>query len=98
LPKEPIKVTKLDNGIICASLENYSPVSRVAAVLNVGTRDETPEQVGASHALRVYSSLATRNYSLFGLSRNLDQVGAQLSVVSSRESLTYLLETDRRNM
>lgn len=98
LPKEPIKVTKLDNGIICASLENYSPVSRVAAVLNVGTRDETPEQVGASHALRVYSSLATRNYSLFGLSRNLDQVGAQLSVVSSRESLTYLLETDRRNI
>jgi ubiquinol-cytochrome c reductase core subunit 2 len=97
LAKEPIKVTKLDNGIVVASLENHSPVSRIAAVLNVGARDETHEQLGATHALRVYSSLATRNHSLFGLSRNLDQVGAQLSVTSSRETLTYLLENDRRN-
>lgn len=98
LPKEPIRVTKLDNGIVCASLENYSPVTRIAAVFNVGARDETHDQLGATHALRVYSSLATRNYTVFGLSRTLDQLGAQLSVTSSREKLSYLLETDRRNI
>lgn len=97
LPKESVRVTKLDNGIVVASLENHSPVSRVAAVLNTGSRDETQEQSGALHALRVYSNLATRNFSSFGVSRNLDQIGAELSVTSSRESTTYLLESIRNN-
>ena len=48
------------------------------AVFNAGSRDESAEQQGVAHALRVYSSLATKNFSVFGLSRNLDQVGAQL--------------------
>lgn len=88
-------MTKLSNGIVVASLENNSPVTRIAAVFNAGPRDETPEQQGATHALRVYSSLATKNFSVFGLSRNLDQIGAQLSVTSSREQTTYLLEGAR---
>ena len=78
LPKEAVRVTKLNNGIVVASLENHSPITRIAAVFNAGSRDETAEQQGASHALRVYSSLATKNFSVFGLSRNLDQIGAQL--------------------
>lgn len=95
--KEPIRVSKLENGIVCASLENNSPVTRLAAVFNVGARDETHDELGATHALRVYAPLATRNYSLFGVSRNLDQIGAQVSVTSTRESLTYLLECSRNN-
>ena len=71
-------MTKLENGIVVASLENHSPVSRVAAIVNTGSRDETQEQQGASHALRVFSNLATRNFSSFGVSRNLDQIGAEL--------------------
>lgn len=78
MAKEPIRVSKLENGIVVASLENHSPVSRVAAVLNTGARDETFEQQGASHALRVFSNLATRNFSMYGVSRNLDQIGAEL--------------------
>lgn len=91
-------MSKLENGIVCASLENNSPVTRLAAVFNVGARDETHDELGATHALRVYAPLATRNYSLFGVSRNLDQIGAQVSVTSTRESLTYLLECSRNNL
>jgi ubiquinol-cytochrome c reductase core subunit 2 len=69
-------VSKLDSGVVIVSLENNSPVQRVAAVINAGSRDESSSELGASHALRVYSSLATRNFSLFGIARNLDQVGA----------------------
>lgn len=97
LPKEPVRVTKLDNGIVVASLENNSPVTRVAAVVNAGSRDELSNQRGASHALRVYSSLATRNYSIIGVSRNLDQAGTELNVTSTREQTSYLLEGTRRN-
>ena len=87
MAKEPVRVTKLDNGLVCASLENHSPVTRLAAVFKVGARDESHDELGATHALRVYAPLATRNYTLFGLSRNLDQIGAQVSVTSTRESL-----------
>lgn len=94
---EPLRVTKLDNGIVVASAENHSPVTRIAAVVNSGTRDETASERGVSHALRVFSSLATRNYSQFGLSRHLDQIGAELGVSSSREQTSYLLESARSN-
>lgn len=76
--KGSIKMTKLDNGVLVASLENGSPISRVAAVLNTGSRDESHVEQGSCHALRVFSNLATRNFSSFGITRNLDQIGAQL--------------------
>jgi len=98
LSKEQVRVSKVGYGILVASLENHSPVSRVAAVVNTGARDEHANEVGATHALRVYSSLATRNYSLFGLTRTLNQLGAELSVTSGREQMTYLLESTRSNL
>lgn len=90
-------MTKLDNGIVVASLENHSPVTRIAAVVNAGPRDETYAEQGISHALRVYSSLATRNYSVFGVSRNLDQVGADFSITSTREQTIYSLQIARNH-
>lgn len=94
---EPIRVTRLDNGVVLASLENYSPITRIGAVFNTGARDETSSERGVTHALRVFSSLATRNYSAYGLSRHLDQIGANLSVTASRENVNYLLETTRQH-
>ncbi len=41
---------------------------------------------------------ATRNYSLFGLSRTLNQIGAELTVTSNREQTTYLLESTRQHL
>lgn len=77
LSKESFRTTKLDNGITIASLENFSPINRVAAILSTGSRDENHTEQGSSHALRVFSNLATRNFSSFGLTRNLDQIGAR---------------------
>ena len=67
------------NGVVVASLENHSPITRIAAVINAGARDENKNERGVTHALRVYSGLATKNYSKFGLSRTLDQIGAELT-------------------
>lgn len=98
LAREPVRVGTSSNGLKVAALENYSPVARVAAVVKTGARDEAQNELGASHALRVCSSLATRNYSLFGLSRNLNQIGAELTVTSGREETVYLLEATRNNL
>lgn len=98
LPKEPVRVSKTSAGYKLATLENHSPVSRVAAVVSTGARDEAQNELGASHALRTFSGLATRNYSRFGLSRNLHQIGAELTVTSNREETVYLLESTRNNL
>jgi ubiquinol-cytochrome c reductase core subunit 2 len=98
LPKEPVRSSKNSQGIKVSTLENYSPIARVAAFVNSGSRDEANNQVGAAHALRVCSSLATRNYSKFGLSRNLNQIGAELTITGSREETVYLLESTRNNL
>jgi len=98
LPKEPVRVSKVGYGVVVASLENNSPVARVAAVVNSGSRDENANEAGAAHALRVYSSLSTRNYSVFGLSRTLSQIGAGLTVLGGREKTTFLLESNRNSL
>ncbi len=36
--------------------------------------------------------------SLFGVSRNLNQIGAELTVTSNREETVYLLESTRNNL
>lgn len=97
LPKESVKVSKLPSGVVVASLENHSPITRIAAVINTGSRDENSKERGASHALRIYSGLATKNYSKFGLSRTLDQIGAEVTVKATREQTTYVLEATRNN-
>ena len=57
LQKEAIKVTKLQNGIVVATLENHSPLSRIAVVVNASARHESHNLQGAAHALRTLASL-----------------------------------------
>lgn len=98
LAREPIRVSTTGSGLKVATLDDHGPIARVAAVVKSGARDEAHGQAGASHALRVCSSLATRNYSQFGLSRNLNQIGAELTITSNREETTYLLEATRDHL
>jgi hypothetical protein len=61
-----LKVTKLPNGLTVASIENYSPISHVAVIVNAGSRMESADDIGVSHALRVAASfVCTHNYWMF---------------------------------
>ena len=53
------QLTKLPNGIKVASVENYSPLSRVALVASAGPRFEDGDNLGVSHCLRVASGLVS---------------------------------------
>ncbi|CAF3257642.1 unnamed protein product [Rotaria sp. Silwood2] len=57
LPKESINVTKLSNGMVVASMENNSPIFRVAAVVDAGAKYEPYEMRGVTTLLRVFSNL-----------------------------------------
>uniref|UniRef100_A0A671XYU2 Ubiquinol-cytochrome c reductase core protein 2a n=1 Tax=Sparus aurata TaxID=8175 RepID=A0A671XYU2_SPAAU len=50
-------VSKLPNGLVIASLENYSPLSNIGVFVKAGSRYETVENQGVSHVLRLAANL-----------------------------------------
>lgn len=52
-----LQVTKLPSGLVIASLENYSPASKIGVFIKAGCRYETPENQGVTHLLRLASNL-----------------------------------------
>ncbi|GAB6020272.1 Cytochrome b-c1 complex subunit 2, mitochondrial [Chamberlinius hualienensis] len=98
LPKRETRVTTLPNGIVVASVENYSPVSRVSFAFKAGSRYETGDNLGVSHVLRNCAGLTTEGATTIGITRNIQQVGGSLSATSTREHVIYNLECVRDNV
>uniref|UniRef100_A0A4W5Q3B6 Ubiquinol-cytochrome c reductase core protein 2a n=1 Tax=Hucho hucho TaxID=62062 RepID=A0A4W5Q3B6_9TELE len=79
LPPQSVQVSKLPNGLVIASLENYSPVSSVGVFVKAGSRYETVENQGVSHVLRLAANLTTKGASAFRICRGVEAVGGSLS-------------------
>ncbi|CAF1328028.1 unnamed protein product [Rotaria sordida] len=92
LPKESINVTKLPNGLVVASMENHSPLFRVAAVVDAGAKYEPYEMRGVTTLLRVFSNLSTKYVSQVGLTKNLERLGANFKCIQTREQMIYSIE------
>ena len=52
-------MSKLPNGVPIASLENYSPVCRIAVAFNAGPRYEPIDKLGLTHCLRAACNLVS---------------------------------------
>uniref|UniRef100_A0A7N9AWX9 Ubiquinol-cytochrome c reductase core protein 2b n=1 Tax=Mastacembelus armatus TaxID=205130 RepID=A0A7N9AWX9_9TELE len=89
---QPQDVTRLPNGLVIASLENYSPASKIGVFAKAGCRYETPENQGVTHLLRLASNLTTKGASAFKICRGIEAVGGSLSVTSSRENMIYTVD------
>uniref|UniRef100_A0A4W5JVB4 Ubiquinol-cytochrome c reductase core protein 2a n=1 Tax=Hucho hucho TaxID=62062 RepID=A0A4W5JVB4_9TELE len=98
LPPQSVQVSKLPNGLVIASLENYSPVSSVGVFVKAGSRYETVENQGVSHVLRLAANLTTKGASAFRICRGVEAVGGSLSVTSSRETMVYSVECLRDHL
>uniref|UniRef100_A0AAZ3S2V0 Uncharacterized protein n=1 Tax=Oncorhynchus tshawytscha TaxID=74940 RepID=A0AAZ3S2V0_ONCTS len=88
LPPQSVQVSKLPNGLVIASLENYSPVSSVGVFVKAGTRYETVENQGVSHVLRLAANLTTKGASAFRICRGVEAVGGSLRSVSMESTYT----------
>ncbi|NP_001001589.1 cytochrome b-c1 complex subunit 2, mitochondrial [Danio rerio] len=91
VPQE-VQVTKLPSGLVIASLENYSPASRIGVLVRAGSRYETTDNLGVTHLLRLAASLTTKGASAFRICRGVEAVGGSLSVSSSRETMSYTVD------
>ncbi|XP_059413405.1 cytochrome b-c1 complex subunit 2, mitochondrial-like [Carassius carassius] len=96
-PALPLQDVQLPSGLLVASLENYSPVSKIGVFVKAGSRYETAENLGVTHILRLASNLSTKGASAFRICRGLEAVGASLSVMSSREHMVYSLDCLRED-
>lgn len=93
--KEDFKLSTLPNGLTVASVENLTPVIRIAAILKAGSRFEKYNNLGVTHALRYCAGLGTETATCFGITRNLQQMGATLRATSTRDHFIYTLECNR---
>jgi len=94
---EPLKVSSLKSGLTVASVENHSPVCTLGVIVKAGSRNETYENTGISHALRIAAGLATKKSSAFNITRNLQQLGANLTCTQGREHTLYTVQATRDN-
>uniref|UniRef100_A0A673VYV8 Ubiquinol-cytochrome c reductase core protein 2a n=1 Tax=Salmo trutta TaxID=8032 RepID=A0A673VYV8_SALTR len=91
LPPQSVQMSKLPNGLVIASLENYSPVSSVGVFVKAGTRYETVENQGVSHVLRLAANLSG------GCSSDVCFL-CVCRVTSSRETMVYSVECLRDHL
>jgi len=92
---EPLKVSTLKSGLNVASIENHGPVTTLGVVVKAGSRDETYENSGIAHALRIAAGLSTKNKTAFGICRNLQQAGATMVCTQGREHTLYTIQATR---
>lgn len=63
-----------------------------------GSRNETYDEQGSAHLLRVATGLSTKNSSAFAIIRNLQEIGGSLSCSGDRETISYTVELTRDNL
>lgn len=95
LPATLSDVQILGNKVAVAAIENNSPISQVSVIIRAGSRNETYDTQGINHLLRLCAGLTTSRSSTFGITRNIQQLGGNLTAVSDRETIAYTLQVTR---
>eukprot|EP00062_Callorhinchus_milii_P009050 gi/632952420/ref/XP_007891841.1/ PREDICTED: cytochrome b-c1 complex subunit 2, mitochondrial isoform X2 [Callorhinchus milii] len=95
LPAQEFQVSKLPSGLVIASLENYSPTSKIGVFIKAGSRYENAGNLGITHALRLAANMTTKGHSSFKITRGIEAVGSTLSVTSTRDNMIYTVDCIR---
>ncbi|KAL5293421.1 UQCRC2 family protein [Megaselia abdita] len=91
--KSDIKSATLPNKLVVATASANLPVTRVSVVFRAGSRNEEYDTLGASHYLKVAAGLTTNNATAFGITRNIQQIGGNLTAQNDRELVTITVES-----
>lgn len=66
--------------------------------MDVGAKNERPENAGASHLLERTAFRSTSNRTHFRMTREIEAMGAHVSATCARDCMAYTLETVRSNL
>jgi ubiquinol-cytochrome c reductase core subunit 2 len=67
-------------------------------LFRAGSRNETYDTQGISHMLRICTGLTTNRSTTFGITRNIQQLGGDLTTSSDREYIQYTLKITKNNL
>lgn len=84
-----VQSSKAGNGLSVVTCNNGSPLTTIGVLVKAGSRYETYDTLGASHALRNSVGLATKSHSAFGVTRNVQQMGSEIAATVGREYITF---------
>lgn len=83
-----VKVTKLENGIKVATIDNGGAVSRLSIAVGSGSRSETSSQLGIMHLYKNAAFITNNERSSLRTVREVQQAGGALESSLSRELLS----------
>ena len=85
-------MSTLKNGLTVATIENHGSIASLGVIVKAGARNESYENLGASHMLRICAGLGTKNKTAFNITRNLQQAGTGLVCTQGREHTLYSIQ------
>jgi hypothetical protein len=83
------EITTLSNGARVGTEENYSVSSSIALFFHAGTRFEQPHNYGISHLIERMAFKSTAKRTAAEVTHVLEDLGANVSISSTRELMTY---------
>lgn len=86
------------NKVTVAALDNNNPVAQLSIIFRAGSRNETYDTQGTMHHIRIAAGLSTCRSTCFGITRNIQQLGGNLTATTDRESIAYTLQITRNNL
>lgn len=80
----------LSNGIRIAHKQvTTTKIAHIAFVLNVGSRDERPEELGIAHFWEHMAFKGTSKHSAFHICNTLERVGGELNAYTTKEKICF---------
>ena len=92
--EEHVRSTRLDSGVTVVTELMASSLSVTTGVwVNVGSRDEAPEQSGCSHFLEHLLFKGTDTRSALDIAQAIDAVGGEMNAYTTKEYTTFYTRT-----
>ena len=92
--EEHVRSTRLDSGVTVVTELMPGSLSVTTGVwVNVGSRDEAPEQAGASHFLEHLLFKGTDTRSALDIAQAIDAVGGEMNAYTTKEYTTFYTRT-----
>ncbi len=92
MKENPISYAKLPNGLRLVHMRDRSPVAYCGFAINVGTRDELPEESGMAHFVEHLLFKGTEKRKAYHIVNRLDAVGGELNAYTTKEE-TFVYAT-----
>lgn len=90
MSKKEYELIELPNGIRIIHKEvNHTKIAHVGIMLDIGSRDETPEEQGLAHFLEHMVFKGTTKRSSFHIINRLESLGGELNAYTTKEKICF---------